>query len=73
MNGGTSRWGYLSLIRMSNQNPLALDLNMLTAEFRCALSGAIERATTLLEEREKCDGDGGNEKTRSLAAGTMAD
>ena len=73
VNGGTSRWGYLSLIRMSNQNPLAMDLNMLTAEFRCALSGAIERATTRLEEGQRSGEEGGNEKTRSLAAGTMAD
>jgi len=73
VNEGTNRWGYLSLIRMSNQSPLALDLNMLTAEFRCALSGAIERATTLLEERERFGEGGGKEKTRSIAAGTMAD
>jgi hypothetical protein len=73
MNGGTSRWGYLSLIRMSNQNPLALDLNMLTAEFRCALSGAIERATARLEEPEKFGEDGANKKARSVAAATMAD
>jgi UDP-GlcNAc:undecaprenyl-phosphate GlcNAc-1-phosphate transferase len=73
MNGGASRWGYLSLIRMSNQNPVALDLNMLTAEFRYALSGAIERATARLEEEEKTSEHGRNEKTRSIAAGTMAD
>jgi UDP-GlcNAc:undecaprenyl-phosphate GlcNAc-1-phosphate transferase len=73
MNGGASRWGYLSLIRMSNQNPVALDLNMLTAEFRYALSGAIERATTRLEAQEKISEHGSNGKTRSIAAGTMAD
>jgi hypothetical protein len=73
MNGGTNRWGYLSLIRMSNQNPLALDLNVLGAEFRYALTWAIERATTSLEERGKLGDDRGDEKTRSIAAGTMAD
>ena len=73
MNGSMTRWGYLSLIRMSNENPLPLDLNMLTAEFRCALSGAIERATSRLEELEKSDGDEGNGRTRATAAGTMAD
>lgn len=73
INGSTNRWGYLSLIRMSNQNPLPLDLNMLTAEFRCALSDAIGRATARLEELEKIGGDGGNGKTRAIAAGTMAD
>lgn len=60
------------MIRMSNQNPLALDLNMLTTEFRCALSGAIERATARLEE-EKTGEPGENNKVRALAAGTMAD
>lgn len=73
VNGGTNRWGYLSLIRMSNQNLLALNLNVLCIEFRCALTGAIERATTNLEKREKFGERGGDEKTRSIAAGTMAD
>ncbi|MGC1613671.1 MAG: MraY family glycosyltransferase [Candidatus Acidiferrum sp.] len=73
VNGSTNRWGYLSLIRMSNQNPLPLDLNMLTAEFRCSLSGAIERATARLEEVEKSGEDGGNRKTRAIAAGAIAD
>ena len=69
----TSHWGYLSLIRMSNENPLPLDLNMLTEEFRSSLSRAIERATTHLEELEKIGEDGGNGKTRATAAGTTRD
>ncbi|MGC1604289.1 MAG: MraY family glycosyltransferase [Candidatus Acidiferrum sp.] len=73
VNGSTNRWGYLSLIRMSNENPLNLDLNMLTAEFRCALSGAIERATGHLDELERIGDDAENGKSRSIAAGTMAD
>jgi hypothetical protein len=73
MNGSPNRWGYLFLIRMSNQDPFPLDLNMLTAEFRCALSGAIERATARLEEIEKIGEDEGHGKTRAIAAGTMAD
>jgi UDP-GlcNAc:undecaprenyl-phosphate GlcNAc-1-phosphate transferase len=73
MNGSMTRWGYLSLIRMSNETPLPLDLNMLTAEFRCSLSGAIERATSRLEELEKIDSDEENGKTRATAAGTMVD
>ncbi len=73
INGSANRWGYLSLIRMSNENPLPVDLNMLTAEFRCALSGAIERATARLEEVEISDEDGAKRKTRAIAAGTMAD
>jgi UDP-GlcNAc:undecaprenyl-phosphate/decaprenyl-phosphate GlcNAc-1-phosphate transferase len=73
MNGSMTRWGYLSLIRMSNETPLPLDLNMLTTEFRCSLSGAIERATCRLEELEKIDGGGGNGRIRATAARTMAD
>jgi hypothetical protein len=73
INGSTNRWGYLSLIRMSNENPLPLDLNMLTAEFRCSLSGAIERATARLEELEKTGEDEENRRTRAIAAGTSAD
>jgi len=73
MNGSMTRWGYLSLIRMSNETPLPLDLNLLTAEFRCSLSGAIERATARLEEQEKIGEDEGNGRTRVIAAGTMAD
>ena len=73
INGSTNRWGYLSLIRMSNENPLPLDLNMLTTEFRCSLSGAIERATARLEELDKTGEDEVNRRTRVIAAGTMAD
>jgi UDP-GlcNAc:undecaprenyl-phosphate GlcNAc-1-phosphate transferase len=73
INGSTNRWGYLSLIRMSNENPIQLDLNMLTAEFRCSLSGAIERATARLEEPDKSGEDVENPRTRGIAAGSMAD
>jgi len=73
MNGGTMRWGYLALIRMSNTEPLPLDLNMLTEEFRSSLSAAIERATTRLEKLEEIRSKGGNEKSRAIAAGTSAD
>jgi UDP-GlcNAc:undecaprenyl-phosphate GlcNAc-1-phosphate transferase len=73
INGSTNRWGYLSLIRMSNENPLSLDLNVLNAEFRHSLSGAIERATARLEELERTGEDGGDIRTRAIAAGTMAD
>jgi UDP-GlcNAc:undecaprenyl-phosphate GlcNAc-1-phosphate transferase len=66
-------WGYLSLIRMSNDRPVPLDLNVLTAEFRCSLAGAIGRATARLEEAEKSGEHDENERTRAIAAGTMAD
>ncbi len=73
MTDSTNRWGYFSLIRMSNEDSLLLDLNMLTEEFRGSLSGAIGRASTRLEGLEQVGGDPGKEETRAIAAGTMAD
>jgi UDP-GlcNAc:undecaprenyl-phosphate GlcNAc-1-phosphate transferase len=73
MTDATKRWGYFSLIRMSNEDSLALDVNMLTEEFRSSLSVAIERASNGLEELEKVGVAAGNGKAREIAAGTMAD
>jgi UDP-GlcNAc:undecaprenyl-phosphate/decaprenyl-phosphate GlcNAc-1-phosphate transferase len=70
--GSSDRWGYLFLIRMSNENPVPMDVNMLTADFRCSLSGAIERATARLEEAQTFAEDE-SERARAIAAGTMAD
>jgi UDP-GlcNAc:undecaprenyl-phosphate GlcNAc-1-phosphate transferase len=66
--GSFIRWGYLSLVRMSNNEPLALDLNMLTEEFRGSLAGAIERATLRLEEMEKVGDNGVGGKSRATVA-----
>jgi UDP-GlcNAc:undecaprenyl-phosphate GlcNAc-1-phosphate transferase len=73
ITNATDRWGYFSLIRMSNEDPLPLDLNTLTEEFRSSLSGAVERASTRLEELKQVGGDGRTGKTRAIAAGTMTD
>ena len=73
ITNSTDRWGYFSLIRMSDQDPLRLDLSMLTEDFRSSLAGAIERASTHLEELEQAGGDGPNIKAHSIAAGTMTD
>jgi UDP-GlcNAc:undecaprenyl-phosphate GlcNAc-1-phosphate transferase len=73
MTDSTNRWGYFSLIRMSNEGSLLLDLNMLTKEFRSSLSGAVKRASTRLEGLEQVGGDRGKGETRAIAAGTMAD
>jgi UDP-GlcNAc:undecaprenyl-phosphate GlcNAc-1-phosphate transferase len=73
MTNSTKRWGYFYLIRISNEDSLLLDVNMLTEEFRSSLSGAIERASNGLEELEKIGVAAGNGKTRSIAAGTMTD
>ena len=68
-----NRWGYISLIRMSNADSLLLDVNMLTEEFRTSLSGTIERATPRVEELKKPGDEGRNGRTRQIAAGSMAD
>jgi UDP-GlcNAc:undecaprenyl-phosphate GlcNAc-1-phosphate transferase len=73
MTDSTNRWGYLWLIRMSNEDSLQLDVNMLTEEFRSSLSGAIERASNGLERLEKIEVAAGNGKVRKVAAGIMAD
>ena len=73
ITNSTQQWGYFSLIRMSNQTPLSLDLNMLTKEFQSSLAGAIEQASTHLEELEPARVDGGNGKTHVIAAGTLGD
>lgn len=67
------RWGYFSLVRVCNKDSLPLDVNMLTEEFRSSLTGAIERASNGLEESEKVGVTAEHGKTRSIAAGTMAD
>lgn len=73
MTNSMDRWGYFSLIRMSNHDPLRLDLSMLTDDFRSSLAGAIGRASSHLEELEQAGGDRLNIKAESMAAGTMTD
>jgi len=58
---------------MSDYDPLALDLNLLTGEFRSSLCDAINRASTHLEELAQARVDGGNGKTHVIAAGTLGD
>jgi UDP-GlcNAc:undecaprenyl-phosphate GlcNAc-1-phosphate transferase len=56
------RWGYLSLIRLSDGKAIALDLNALAGQFPAALSNALDRACARMEarlksEREQSDHD----------------
>ncbi len=67
------RWGYFSLICMSEFNRPGLDLNLLTGEFRVSLCRAITRASAQMEELEPVGGDDRNGKARVIAAGTMTD
>lgn len=63
------RWGYLSLLRKSDEEALPMDVNVLTEEFRTSLSDAIDRACARLEASLKV----GDTKAHQLAAGSMAD
>ncbi len=56
---------------MSDSEPLLIDINVLTEEFRDALCGAVERASIQLEELQKVNDDGSSVKTRVIAAGTL--
>jgi UDP-GlcNAc:undecaprenyl-phosphate GlcNAc-1-phosphate transferase len=67
------RWGYLTLIRMSDGEPLPLDVNVLTDGFRIALSSAVDRASTRLEALGQNEGDVQKAETHKFAAGSMMD
>ena len=49
-NGTAENWGYFSLLRSHNGDPLLLDTNLLCDEFLKALSAAVERASTRLHD-----------------------
>ena len=66
-----NRWGYFSIIRLSNQEPLLLDVNILTEHLRKPLSDAVDRVTSLLEAPEA--EVRARENRRSMAVGTGAD
>lgn len=71
MSNSSERWGYVSLLRVSDGKPIALDLNVLAGDFRAALSKAVNRACQRLEMANKSE----NAQSRShkLAAGSTAD
>jgi UDP-GlcNAc:undecaprenyl-phosphate GlcNAc-1-phosphate transferase len=49
ISGCAPRWGYVSLVRVSDGRPIALDVNVLTGDFRQALSKAVIRASNALQ------------------------
>lgn len=67
------RWGYLSLIRLSNSKPISLDVNVLAGHFRAALSKAVKRTC---DHMYTISSDAHNEKetlSRTIAAGSNSD
>lgn len=67
-----TKWGYLTLIRMSDEYALSVDVNVLTAEFRTSLSDAVDRACARLEAALKAQEGNREKQARKFAAGSMS-
>ena len=67
------KWGYVTLVRMSDGEALSLDVNILAEEFRTSLSNAVTRAWTRLEAAKRDEGEVRETRTHKMAAGSMAD
>lgn len=67
------KWGYVTLVRMSDGEALPLDVNILTGEFRTSLSNAVDRAWTRLEASKRDEGEVRETRTYKLVAGSNAD
>jgi len=64
------RWGYVSLIPVCDEKAIALDMNVLTGEFRVALSNAVERACSRMEAELKSENDNREVQFHKIAAGS---
>jgi len=64
------RWGYLSLFRVTDGRPIAVDVNVLTGKFSAALSKAVERACARLEAEVKSGADGREAQFHKVASGS---
>lgn len=73
VTNSSKKWGYLTLLRVSDREALALDINVLTDDFRKSLSDAFDRACARLEAAIQRDEKAHELRTRKLAAGSMAD
>lgn len=73
VTSSNEKWGYLSLMRMSDGDALPLDVNVLTEGLRTSISDAVDRACGRLEAAKKGQDDVHEGRTHKLAAGSMAD
>jgi UDP-GlcNAc:undecaprenyl-phosphate GlcNAc-1-phosphate transferase len=71
VTSGQKRWGYLSLIRMSNSEALPLDVNVLAENFRTSLSNAVDRACTRLEASKQSGVEVDEPLVPKLVAGSV--
>jgi len=67
------RWGYLTLVRLSDREALSVDVNLLTQAFCTSLANAVDRACVQLEDSKLGDGNAPELLARKRAAGTTAD
>jgi UDP-GlcNAc:undecaprenyl-phosphate GlcNAc-1-phosphate transferase len=63
------RWGYFSLLRVCGKDPLPLDVNILTDNFRTSLSNALDRAFERMVVPPKAIG-GKVDESHTLAVGS---
>lgn len=64
-----NKWGYVTLIRMSDGEALHLDVNVLSENFRTSLSDAFDRACTRLEASDQGRSEVHESRVRQVAAG----
>jgi UDP-GlcNAc:undecaprenyl-phosphate/decaprenyl-phosphate GlcNAc-1-phosphate transferase len=67
------RWGYVSLVRHSGEKAVALDLNILASDFRTALSAAVQRACTRLDQQIATGSDDSGAPTHKFSATSGGD
>jgi UDP-GlcNAc:undecaprenyl-phosphate GlcNAc-1-phosphate transferase len=70
MSASNERWGYLSLVRVSANRPIGVDVNVLTGEFCGALSKAVERACIRIEAQLQSENGKGKSQFHEVAAGS---
>ena len=73
LTSSDNKWGYVTLIRMRDEETLPLDVNVLTTEFRTSLSDAVDRACARLEAAMKAQKGVREVQTHKHAAGSMSD
>jgi len=64
------RWGYVSLVPVCGEKTIALDMNVLTGEFRVALSNSVERACNRMAAELTGEGDNRRSQFHKVAAGS---
>jgi len=64
------RWGYVSLIPVHDEKAIALDMNVLTGDFRAALSKAVARACRRMESELQRESDNRIAQFHKIAAGS---